>query len=94
MSRRTATAEPAPHSWDLEYWPLEVWPHTPGRARYVLRAHRAELIAAGAISRVGRELIVLGARYTRWLESRTTAVPDYDIAPNIHRDEQQPSAAV
>jgi len=83
MSNRTrTTAEAAPHSWDLEHWPTAVYPHTTGRARYVLRAHRDELLAAGVITRVGRELVVLGARYTRWLESRSTEVPDFAIAAN------------
>lgn len=77
----------APHSWDLEHWPSAVWPHSEGRARYVLRAHRDELIEAGALSRVGRELIVLGSRYTRWLEKRAAHVPGYEIAPNRPNDD-------
>jgi hypothetical protein len=41
------------------------------------RAYRDELLAAGALTRVGRELVVLGARYARWLESRACEVPGY-----------------
>lgn len=76
------TAEQAPHSWDLEHWPTSVWPHSEGRARYVLRANRDELMRAGALSRVGRELIVLGAKYVRWLERGAAQVPGYQIAAN------------
>ncbi len=85
MSTTRTAAEPAPHSWDLEHWPQAVYPHTTGRARYMVRAHKTELMAAGALSRVGRELIVLGARYTKWLESRATAVPDFEVAANRKR---------
>jgi hypothetical protein len=82
MPKREPSAQPAPHSWDLEHWPPGVYPHTEGRARYVVRAHRDELLAAGAISRVGRELVVLGSRYARWLEGQSTRVPGYEIAAN------------
>jgi hypothetical protein len=43
----------------------------------VLRVHRHELLAAGALSRIGREIIVLGERYCRWLEKHTADVPGY-----------------
>lgn len=76
MATRPA-AEPAPHSWDIEHWPPSVYPHTTGRGRYVVRANRDSLIQAGALTRVGREIIVLGARYTRWLELQAANVPGY-----------------
>lgn len=89
MSRSQPSAESAPHSWDIEHWPSSVWPHSEGRARYVLRSNRDELIAAGALSRVGRELVVLGGKYTRWLEKHAAQVPGYEIAPN--RDSNAPA---
>lgn len=36
----------------------------------------------GALVRVGRELVVLGGRYSRWLERQATNVPGFEIAPN------------
>jgi hypothetical protein len=89
-NRIPVAAEAAPHSWDLEHWPQSVYPHTTGRARYMVRSHKDELLAAGALSTVGRELIVLGARYTRWLEARATHVADFEIAAN--RNREQPAA--
>lgn len=82
MPRKDPTAELPPHSWDLEHWPPGIYPHTETRARYIIRAHRDELLAAGALSRVGRELVVVGARYAAWLERRASNVADYEIAPN------------
>lgn len=83
MTRRTtATAEQAPHSWDLEHWPQSVYPHTSGRARYLVRAHRDALMSAGALTRIGREIVVIGGPYTRWLASYAARVQDYDIAAN------------
>jgi hypothetical protein len=83
MSRRTvSTAIQAPHSWDLAHWPNDVYPHTQSRARYLLRERRDELMAAGAIVRVGRELVVIGDRFTRWLQAQATNVPGYESNAN------------
>lgn len=80
---RTADAQPAPHSWSQETWPPSVFPHSPGRARYVLRSNRDALLAAGALARVGRQIVILGAPYTRWLESQSRRVDEWPpIAPN------------
>lgn len=81
MPQKTAAAT-APHSWGIESWPADVYPHRASRARYFVRTHRDELLAAGALVRVGRELVVLGCRYTRWLERQATRVPDFEIAAN------------
>lgn len=85
-TRKPFAAELVPHSWDIEHWPAHVYPHTPNRGRYVVRAHRNELIDAGALIRVGRDLVVIGAPYTKFLAKRAEHVATYDIAPN--RDEQ------
>lgn len=94
MSSQTrSVAQPAPHSWDLEHWPESVYPHTTGRARYMLRAHRAELTAAGALSRVGREIIVLGAPYTKWLQSGAANVSGFEVPANRSRMAKKNPAA-
>lgn len=80
--KKTPSTEPAPHSWSLDSWPPGVWPHEKKRARYLLRTHRNELVIAGALSRVGREVIVLGTRYTEWLQKRAGYVSTYEIAAN------------
>lgn len=86
MTQRTpSTAAPAPHSWDLEHWPPGVYPHAEGRARYLLRCHRDELMAAGALVRVGRELVVIGDRYSRWLQTRAADVPGFQSNANVTR---------
>jgi hypothetical protein len=71
-----------PLSWSVNNWPPTVWPNSPHKARYVMRANRDSLILAGALSRVGRELIIIGAKYSRWLEKNSVNVPDFQIAPN------------
>jgi hypothetical protein len=80
MSRKADTS--LPHSWSIEHWPQDVWPGSTSKARYLVRANRDSLIAAGVLSRVGRELIFVGARYARWIEKQAVNVPDYMIAPN------------
>lgn len=83
MTRRTvSTATIAPHSWGVDDWPSAVYPHEPGRGRYLLRAHRDELMAAGALVRVGRELVVIGDRFTRWLQAQAARVPGYESNAN------------
>lgn len=73
-----------PHSWSLSTWPAAVWPNEPRRARWVLRSHRSELMEAGALSRSGKTLIVLGRGYARWLSRRVVNVADFESNnPNL-----------
>jgi hypothetical protein len=81
--RHTPAVAPAPHSWCIESWPAEVWPHVAGKARYVIRAHRDALVQAGALVRLGRELVILGGPYSKYLESQASRVDGFaTIAPN------------
>ena len=84
MSRPTIKAS-IPHSWAITSWPPEVYPGGESRGRYIVRMHKADLIAAGALARVGRDLVIMGAAYERWLQRRRADVPDYEIAPNRER---------
>lgn len=73
---------PIPHSWSIGTWPTDVYPHDPERARYLVRANRNDLVAAGVLARVGREIVVLGQRYARWLERQSGAVPGFQCPAN------------
>lgn len=75
-----------PHSWSIDAWPDGVFPNSVTKARYLIRMHRDELLTCGALSRVGRSLIVLGNGYGKWLQKKAGRVPDFAIAPN-HRPE-------
>jgi hypothetical protein len=72
-------------SWAIADWPENVYPGTSSRARYLVRVHRAELLVAGALARVGRDLVIIGPRYERWLQRQAGRVPDFQIAPNRGR---------
>lgn len=65
-------------SWDFSTWPGDVWPNEAGRARWVVRSHRDELVAAGALARSGKTLIVLARGYERWLISRAGFVREFE----------------
>jgi hypothetical protein len=83
MSRqKIPAAQPAPHSWAIESWPSHVYPHSPGKGRYLVRCNRTALLAAGALTRIGRDLVLLGSPYSRWLESQASRVDGFEIAPN------------
>jgi hypothetical protein len=73
---------PAPHSWTVDQWPVHVHPGDAGKARYLVRAHQDELVAAGALVRLGRTRVVIGAAFCRWLASKSDAVAGFQIAPN------------
>jgi hypothetical protein len=74
-----------PMSWAVAEWTERaphIWPNETAAARQLVRAHRTELLHAGAIARVGRALIIIGPRYAKFLELQTSRVPGYVIAPN------------
>jgi hypothetical protein len=71
-----------PNSWAIENWPPGIYPNTPSRARYTVRANRDELVRAGALVRIGRDLVIMGAAYASWLHKQSNQVYGYEIAPN------------
>ena len=71
-----------PHSWSLKDWPEDYYPNDSSKAKYLVRAHRDELTAAGALVRVGRELVIIGAPYVRWMAKKGAAVPGYECPAN------------
>jgi hypothetical protein len=81
MSRHSQTAA-VPHSWNIKGWPDFVYPGSPSRGEYIVRMYKDDLMREGALARVGRELVVFGARYSRWLEKRAAEVPGYIAGPN------------
>jgi hypothetical protein len=80
--QRNQVSQPAPHSWAIPEWPSHVYPHRSDRGRYLIRSNRTSLVQAGALTRVGRDLVVLGGPFSRWLESQSGRVDGFDIAPN------------
>ena len=80
------TSEKIPHSWACEDWPSSVYPGKPSRGRYIVRAHRDELVAAGALTRIGRDLVVIGSGYSAWLAKQGGRVRGFEIAPNAMRE--------
>lgn len=73
---------PLPHDWTFDNWPSDVFPYTAQRARHLVRQHQAELVKAGALTRVGRSLVILSAGYQKWLASNTPRVADFDVPAN------------
>ena len=60
----------------------DVYPNSTKAAKYLIRVHKEELVLAGAIARVGKNIVVLGDRYEAWLQAKAADVMDYDIAAN------------
>lgn len=81
---KQAMSQQLPHSWTIANWPEFVYPGTPGRARYLFRTRKADLLGANAVARVGRDLVFFGANYGRWLEMQRGNVLGFpQIAPNL-----------
>lgn len=85
-NQRNQMSLPAPHSWDIEHWPSHVYPHTPGKGRYLIRCNRTSLTEFGALTRIGRDLVILGAPFCKWLASQSHRVEKYEIAANLTQD--------
>ena len=66
-----------PPTWGLKNWPPDVFPYDGKRARHVLRIHQRELLEFKALTRIGRELVVLGAGFNAWLASNAKAVTEW-----------------
>jgi hypothetical protein len=75
-------ASPLPHSWLVSAWPHDVAPNQQSKAKHLVRTHRDELIACGALCRVGRNLTILGEGYATFLARKLGRVDGYEIAPN------------
>lgn len=75
-----------PHSWDFENWPESVWPNSADRARWVVRSNRRELMAEGALSRIGKRVVILGRGYARWLSRQADRVGEFESnLPHLRR---------
>jgi hypothetical protein len=94
---KAAIAQLLPHSWRLNDWPAFVYPGTAGSARYLYRTHRADLLYANAVGRVGKDIVFFGANYGRWLELQRGNVIGIQFPPNLpsqqaKANDQQPAA--
>ncbi|HTV96620.1 MAG TPA: hypothetical protein VME42_11460 [Steroidobacteraceae bacterium] len=68
--------------WEFATWPADVWPHTSSRARHLVRSHLDDLVAAGAVSRVNRQLIIIGVPYLNWIKKHASDVEDFKLPCN------------
>ena len=75
------------HSWGVDSRPADTFPGDPKRGRYLVREFRHELVEAGALARIGRQLVVFGGPYRRWLERRGARerVLGFEISANRDR---------
>jgi len=77
MTIRPTKSEPLPHSWPVADWPPHVFPNRANDARYMVRANHDALVECGALTRIGRVLVVLGAGYAVFLAKQASKVAGY-----------------
>lgn len=80
MAKPTATS--LPHDWTFNCWPTDVFPYQGSRAKHLVRQNQGALLAAGALTRIGKHLVILGAGYSKWLASNAVRVETYDVPAN------------
>jgi hypothetical protein len=78
----SALSSNVPHSWPVRNWPASVYPNDSRKGLYLVRIHGRELLKANALARIGRERIVFGAPYVRWMAKKAGDVPGYELAVN------------
>ena len=76
------SVESMPPNWEINRWPPNVFPHEPERARSFVRRYQKELIECGALTRIGRIRVVLGAGYAAFLEMGRGRVEGYEANCN------------
>lgn len=81
MAKPAATSS-LPHDWTFPTWPSDVYPYQGTRAKHLVRQNQGALMAAGALTRIGKHLVILGAGYHKWLVSNTPRVESYDVPAN------------
>lgn len=79
-------AAQVPHSWPLIAWPADVYPNDTRKARHMLRCYKDELVRAGALVRVGRQLVIIGSKYEAWLQGLSAKVAGFECPANRDRD--------
>jgi hypothetical protein len=77
-----APASNVPHSWPVRNWPPSVYPNDSRKGLYLVRMHSRELLKAGALVRIGRERVVIGTPYVKWMGKKAVLVPGYELATN------------
>jgi hypothetical protein len=76
------TTNTSHHSWTFATWPEGVYPGNGTRARHLVRVNKNALIAEGVLTRIGREIVVFGVPYTRWLAKQSHRVNNFDVPAN------------
>jgi len=81
-------------AWAMKRWPEAVYPHSYAKARRLFYSHRASLVKAGAVTRIGRDLVFDGERYRKWLQSHSKNVEGWkNAALERHRRGEAPRSA-
>jgi hypothetical protein len=70
-----------PHSWAVKNWPTSVYPGSVSRGRHLVFTYRAQLVECEALTRIGRELVIMGEAYTTWLLSHRDRVVGFKDPP-------------
>jgi hypothetical protein len=71
-----------PHDWTYVNWPASVFPYEGTKARHVVRQNQAELLKYGALTRIGKHIVIFGAEYCRWLAAKAHRVTEFDVPAN------------
>jgi hypothetical protein len=85
----------APASFGVKSWDdhPDIYPGSSKKGRRLVRLNRIELVNAGALARVGRELVIFVEPFTKWLQAQGRHVAGYECAANRVREVQSAKTA-
>lgn len=82
-SNADADIEKVPHDWTIKTWPPGVFPYDGKKAKRWIRTNQKALVKAGAITRIGRDIVIIAAGWFRWYAANAKRVADYEVLPNL-----------
>jgi hypothetical protein len=93
QARKAVKADSLPQSWLVKNWPPNIAPGNPVAARAFVRRNRTALIRCGALSRIGKEITVIGVGFAQFLTENMRNVGTWECPANRARKAQVSDAA-
>jgi hypothetical protein len=93
QTRKAIKADSLPQSWLVKDWPANIAPGNPVAARAFIRRNRPALIRCGAVTRIGKEITVIGVGFAQFLTENMRNVEGWQCPANKRRGPAQTNAA-
>jgi hypothetical protein len=83
MTTEKFSFAPVPNTWTWGDWPPDVYPFNGTSGKRLIHKNEMALLKAGALTRVGHKMIVMGPGYMRWMALQAVRVnSEYEVPAN------------